>query len=152
MSFADAEYSGRRRTTTRGEFLDIMDKIIPWGEWMALIESHYPKGGRSLPQTGTGQLLRMYLLQNWFSLSDEYIEAAIYDSYSFLNFMKIDFSTPRIPDVTALLNFRRLLEENAIAEKLSDAISGCLSMNGYTMQPGSIVHATIVDAPGSTKK
>ena len=82
QTFTDAEYEGRKRKTRREEFLDSMDSIIPWAQWCAVIEPHYPKGKRGRPPMGIEKMLRMYLLQAWFSLSDEGVEDAMYDSYA----------------------------------------------------------------------
>lgn len=96
-------------------------------------------------------MLRMYLLQCWFNLSDEGVEDAIYDSYAFRRFMGIDFYNEQAPDATTLLKFRRLLVENCIPEKLFGAINHVLKESGCMMQGGSIVDATIIQAPSSTK-
>ena len=150
-SFTDIEYSVRRRSTKREKFLNTMDEIIPWGEWVALIEPYYPRGERGRPPIGIERMLRMYLLQSWFSLSDEGVEEAIYDSYAFRSFMKIDFSIAQTPDATTLLHFRHLLEKNDMPRKFFDGISAFLIAHGYMMRGGTIADATIIDAPSSTK-
>ena len=91
IAFSDIEYGNRKRITKREEFLDIMDEIIPWDEWVEFVRPYYPSGKRGRPVKGIETMLRMYLLQNWFNLSDEGIEDAVYDSYAFRKFMKIDF-------------------------------------------------------------
>jgi IS5 family transposase len=150
-SFSDIEYSMRRRTTKREEFLKIMDEMIPWGEWVAYIEPYYPKRDRWRPHLGIEKMLRMYLLQCWFSLSDEGIEDAIYDSYALRSFMKINFVMEQVPDATTLLKFRHLLEKYDIGKVFFQAISRTLDQCGYVMHGGSIVDATIIRAPSSTK-
>ena len=150
-SFSDVEYGMRRRTTRREEFLKIMDEIIPWDEWVAFIEPYYPGGQRGRPPMGIEKMLRMYLLQCWFNLSDEGIEDAVYDSYALRSFMKINFMKEQVPDATTLLNFRHLLEKHNIGKVFFDAIAGTLGKCGYMMRGGSIVDATLISAPSSTK-
>ena len=87
MNFSDIEYSNRKRTTKREESLNLMDEIIPWESWIKMISKHYPSGKRGRPTRGIETMLRMYLMQNWFNLSDEGIEDAIYDSYAMRKFM-----------------------------------------------------------------
>jgi len=151
MSFADMEYSNRRRTTKRDEFLKIMNEVIPWEEWTAIIKPYYPTGKRGRPPVGAEKILRMYLLQDWFNLSDEGVEDAIYDSYAFRNFMGINFYDDQAPDATTLCNFRKLLNENGITQKFHDSINRFLDKHGKLMHGGTIVDATIVAAPTSTK-
>jgi IS5 family transposase len=150
-SFSDIEYSLRRRKTKREDFLKIMDDIIPWDEWVAYIEPYYPSGQRGRPPLGIEKMLRMYLLQSWFNLSDEGIEDAIYDSYAFRSFMKINFTTEQAPDATTLLKFRHMLEKHNIGHVFFRAISGTLEQCGYMMRGGSIMDATLIAAPSSTK-
>ena len=112
MTFSDVEYSGRKRTTQKEKFLREMDAIIPWSSWVAMIAPFYPSGKRGRPPRGIEVMLRMYLLQVWFNLSDEGIEDAIYDIYAFQRFLGINFLEEQVPDATTLLNFRHLLEEH----------------------------------------
>ena len=121
QTFSDIEYSSRKRKTKREEFLEIMDEIIPWGEWVSVIEPFYPKGKLGRPPKGIEKMLRMYLLQVWFHLSDEGTEDAIYDSYAMRKFMGINFLEEDAPDATTLLKFRRLLEENGLNKVFFDA-------------------------------
>ena len=150
-SFSDVEYGMRRRTTKREEFLKIMDNIIPWDEWIAYVEPHYPNGQRGRPPMGIEKMLRMYLLQCWFNLSDEGIEDAIYDSYALRSFMKINFVKEQTPDATTLLKFRHLLEKYNIGKVFFDAIAKALDERGHMMRGGTIVDATLISAPSSTK-
>lgn len=150
-SFSDIEYGMRKRTTKRDEFLKAMDEFIPWDEWISLIEPYYPSGRRGRPPLGIEKMLRMYLLQCWFSLSDEGLEDAIYDSYAFRSFMKISFVDEQVPDATTLLKFRHLLEQHGIAKMFFQAFNGTLEKCGYLMRGGSIVDATLIQAPSSTK-
>jgi IS5 family transposase len=150
-SFSDIEYSLRKRTTKREAFLRGMDEFIPWEEWVAYIEPFYPKGHRGRPPMGIEKMLRMYLLQCWFNLSDEGIEDTIYDSYAFRSFMKINFIDEQVPDATTLLNFRHLLEKHGITAMFFQAFTSTLEKCGYMMRGGSIVDATLIQAPSSTK-
>jgi IS5 family transposase len=150
-SFSDIEYALRKRTTKRDEFLKSMDEFIPWDEWVSLIEPYYPSGQRGRPPLGIEKMLRMYLLQCWFSLSDEGLEDAIYDSYAFRSFMRINFVDEQVPDATTLLKFRHLLEKHGIAKMFFQSFNGTLEKCGYMMRGGSIVDATLIQAPSSTK-
>jgi len=151
LSFSDVEYGLRKRMTKREEFLRAMDEFIPWEEWVAYIEPHYPRGQRGRPPMGIEKMLRMYLLQCWFNLSDEGVEDAIYDSYALRWFMRINFVDEQAPDATTLLKFRHLLEEHNIAKVLFHAFTSTLEKCGYMMRGGSIVDATLIQAPSSTK-
>lgn len=150
-SLSDIEYGMRKRTTKRDEFLRIMDEIIPWDEWVAYIVPYYPEGKRGRPPMGIEKMLRMYLLQCWFTLSDEGLEDAIYDSYAMRKFMGINFFNEQVPDATTLLKFRHLLEKNNICKVLFDAIANTLGEHGHIMRGGTIVDATLISAPSSTK-
>lgn len=151
QTFSDIEYSGRKRRTQRERFLDTMEEIIPWEEWVAMIAPHYPNGRRGRPTKGIEKMLRMYLLQCWFNLSDEGTEDAIYDSYAMRKFAGIDFLTEDAPDATTLLRFRHLLEEHELNKAFFEAINRVMTLSGYMMKGGSIVDATIINAPSSTK-
>jgi IS5 family transposase len=149
--FSDMEYSNRRKKTKRDEFLEIMNEIIPWDEWVAHIKPHYFDGRRGRPPIGIEKMLRMYLLQIWFNLSDEGVEDAIYDSYAMRKFMGIDFMVEQVPDAATLLHFRRLIEESGLGKAFFDAINRCLEECGHMMKGGTIVDATLISAPSSTK-
>lgn len=151
ITFSEIEYGNRKRQTKREEFLDIMEEIIPWEEWVAFVRPYYPSGKRGRPVKGIEKMLRMYLLQVWFNLSDEGVEDAIYDSYAFRKFMKIDFLEEQVPDATTLLKFRHLLETNHLGEEMFRAINRVMDATGHIMHGGSIVDATIINAPSSTK-
>lgn len=151
QSFSDLEYANRKKKTRREEFLDSMDKIIPWEHWINLIKEYYPSGRRGRPPRGIETMLRMYLMQNWFNLSDVAIEDAIYDSYAMRNFMHIDFFKEQVPDATTLLKFRHLLEEHKLGEKIFADVNTRLEKAGLIMHGGTIVDATIIAAPSSTK-
>lgn len=150
-SFSDMEYSCRKKKTKREEFLEIMDEIIPWEEWIGIIRPYYPAGKRGRPPIEIEIMLRMYLLQCWFNLSDEGVEDAICDSYAMRKFMGINFWEQDVPDATTLLYFRHLLEEHGIGKLFFDAINRGLERAGRMMRGGSIVDATLISAPSSTK-
>jgi IS5 family transposase len=151
MTFSDVENSRRKKVTQKEKFLREMDAIIPWGEWVAKIAPHYPAGKRGRPPRGIEVMLRMYLLQIWFSLSDEGLEDAIYDIYAFQRFLGINFMEEQVPDATTLLKFRHLLEKHNICEALFKDIVERLDAAGLMMRGGTIVDATIISAPSSTK-
>ena len=151
QTFTDMEYANRKRTTRREAFLEAMESIIPWNEWMALIAPYYVQKERGRKLIPLETMLRMYLLQNWFGLSDEGVEDAIYDSYAMKHFLKIDFSREQTPDDTTLFHFRHLLEKHAITRKIFDDVKQRLDASGLIMHGGTIVDATIIHAPSSTK-
>ena len=153
QNFTDMEYANRKRRTKRDEFLTIMEEIIPWEEWVELVTPYYPNGKRGRPPRGVETMLRMYLLQNWFNLSDEGVEDAIYDSYAFRNFMGIDFigDSQQVPDSTTLCIFRKLLNEHGITKLIFDAMRNFLDRHGKLMHGGTIEDATLIEAPTSTK-
>ena len=150
-TLTDIEYSKRKKKTRREEFLDTMNRMIPWDHWIDLIKPYYPSGKRGRPTRGIETMLRMYLMQNWFNLSDAGLEDAIYDSYAMRSFMNIDFYKEQVPDATTLLKFRHLLEEHHIGEQIFADVNSRLEECGLIMHGGSIVDATIVSAPSSTK-
>jgi IS5 family transposase len=153
-SFTDVEYGNRRRVSKRELFLEQMDATIPWQVWTGLIEPHYyadrpgKRGRKAKPIT---IMLRMYLLQIWFNLSDEGVEDAIYDSYAMRKFMGLDFAIEQVPDATTLLHFRHLLEKHRLGEQLLAAQNEIFEAQGWIMRGGTIVDATIIAAPSSTK-
>jgi len=150
-SFTDVEYSNRRRVSRREQFLQTMDATIPWVSWVGLIEPVYYSGAKGRKPKPVETMLRMYLLQVWFSLSDEGVEEAIYDSYAMRRFMGLDFAVEQVPDATTLLHFRHLLEKHRLGEKLFEAQNQIFDEHGWIMRGGSIVDATIIAAPSSTK-
>lgn len=152
LSFTDLEYAGRRRVTRRDAFLEQMDQTVPWGEWIAVIEPFYPaSSGPGRPRIAVETMLRMYLLQAWFSLSDEGIEDAVYDSYAMRRFMRLDFADRQVPDATTLLRFRQLIQEHALGEAFLAELTRLFEERGWIMRGGSVIDATIIAAPTSTK-
>lgn len=149
-SFADYELSNKK-TTRRSDFLNRMDKIVPWNKIIDLIKPFYYNNKTGRKATELETILRMYFLQNWFSLSDGAIEDEIYDSLAMKDFMKISASNYNVPDETVLCNFRHLLEENNIGKDIEKLINSLLEENGLIMHGGTIVDATIISAPKSTR-
>jgi IS5 family transposase len=139
------------RATRKAEFLARMEALVPWSEFCALIEPHYPKAGNGRPPIGIERMLRMYLVANWFNLADEACEDALYDIPAFRDFCQIDLGRERVPDATTLLNFRHLLETHKIGVALFAKVNELLSANGMKLSGGTIVDATLIAAPPSTK-
>ena len=151
-SFAGLEYAGKKRRTRREKFLGEMERVVPWTRLIALIEPHYPRSGKvGRPPIGVARMLRMYFLQQWYSLSDEGLEDAIYDSHAMRDFVGIDLGREQVPDDTTLLKFRRLLEDKQLTAAVFEAINGHLCERGLLMREGTLVDATIIAAPPSTK-
>ena len=150
-SFADLEASGQRRRTRRERFLEQMEAIVPWREWVALIESHYPDGRRGRRPVGCERMLRMYLLQVWFHLSDEACEDAVPGPGATRRFVGIDMTPGQGPDATTLLKFRHLLEGEGLGEGMLAELVSILDERGIIMRGGSIVDATLAGSPSSTK-
>jgi len=151
-SFSDLEYAAKKKVTRRDRFLGEINTVTPWSALVAEIEPFYPKGeGRGRPPIGVERMLRMYIAQQCFGLSDEGIEDAIYDSQAIRAFVGIDLSRESAPDATTLLKFRRLLEEHKLTERIFAAINTLLGVKGLILKEGTVVDATIIAAPSSTK-
>jgi IS5 family transposase len=151
-SFSDLEYAAKKRVTRRDRFLSEIEAVTPWLALVAEIEPFYPKGeGRGRPPIGVHRMLRMYIAQQCFGLSDEGIEDAIYDSQAIRGFIGIDLTRETAPDATTLLKFRRLLEENNLTARIFTAINTVLAAKGLLLKEGTVVDATIIEAPISTK-
>ena len=150
ISFADAEYAGKRKKTRREVFLEEMELVVPWKMLLNLIEPHYPMAGRGRRPYALESMLRVHLMQNWFALSDPAMEEALYEIASLRTFAHLSLTEP-IPDETTILNFRHLLEANDLAEDIFKAINAYLTRKGLMLKRGSIVDATIIAAPSSTK-
>jgi IS5 family transposase len=148
ISFTDVEYSNRRRVSRREQFLDTMDVTIPWSRW---VEPFYYSGSRGRKPKALETMLRMYLPQAWFSLSDEGVEDAVCDSYAMRRFLGLDFTVEQVPDATTLLHFRHLLEKHELGKKLLESQGEIFEEQGWIMRGGSIVDATIIAAPSLTK-
>ena len=128
-----------------------MDALVPWAHFCALIEPHYPKPGNGRPPIGIERMLRMYLIANWFNLADEACEDALYDIAAFRDFCGIDLGREPVPDATTMLKFRKLLNDNKLGEALFAQVGQVLQSKGFKVNTGTIVDATIIGAPSSTK-
>lgn len=151
MSFAAAEYIEKKKITRREKFLSEMEQIVPWARLIALIVPHYPEGKRGRPPFGIEKMLRLYFLQAWYALADEAMEDALYDSHALRNFAGIDLGADAIPDATTLLNFRHLLEAHSLTKAIFEEINLMLRERKIQMREGTMVDATIIPAPPSTK-
>ncbi len=152
QSFSSLEFAGKKKQTRRERLLGEIDAVAPWAELIAAIEPHYPKGeGRGRPPIGLTRMLRMYVVQQCLGLSDEGIEDAVYDSQAIRSFIGIDLARESAPDATTLLKFRRLLETHGLTRAVFEAINAHLAAKGLLLRQGSVVDATIISAPSSTK-
>ena len=146
-----AGFEQYRRPTRRDVFLQTMEEIVPWAQLCEVIEPHYPKGEGGRPTKGLERMLRMHFVQHWFNLADDACEEALLDSTSLRRFVGIDLGCERVPDGTTLLKFRRLLNEHKLGEQLFAKVGEVLQARGLKVGTGTIVDATIIGAPSSTK-
>ena len=152
MTLATAKgFEVHGRATRKAEFLARMQTLVPWAQICALIEPHYPKAGNGRPPRDLEQLLRMYLIANWFNLADEACEDALYDIAAFRDFCGVDLGRERVPDASTLLNFRHLLEEHQLGAALFAKVGELLLASGMKLSGGTIVDATLIAAAPSTK-
>ena len=149
ISFADAEHTGKRKKTRREIFLGEMEAVVPWKALLKVIEPHYPVAGRGRRPYPLASMLRVHLMQNWFALSDPAMEEALYEIASLRAFAGLDLQA--IPDETTILNFRHMLEASDLAEDIFKQVNAHLARQGLLLKKGSIVDATIIEAPSSTK-
>ena len=152
LSFSDAEYGGKRKQTRRDVFLSEMERVVPWEALLALIEPVYPKAGKGRHPYALGTMLRIHLMQNWFGYSDPAMEEALYEVAPLRRFADLSLTRGRVPDETTILNFRRLLETHDLAPRILAAVNADLSQRGLLLRQGTIVDATIIHAPPSTRK
>ncbi|PYX33238.1 MAG: IS5 family transposase [Acidobacteria bacterium] len=139
------------KKTRRAIFLEEMEQVVPWRELCALIEPHYPKPGNGRPPVGVERMLRIYFLQQWFNLSDPAVEETLYDSAVMRQFVGIDLGHEPVPDETTACKFRHLLEEHQLGEQILGTVNLHLQAQGVRITTGTIVDATILHAPSSTK-
>src|SRR5215469_4230707 len=139
------------KKTRRAIFLEEMEQVVPWRELSAMVEPHYPKPGNGRRPVGVERMLRVYFLQLWFNLSDPAVEEALYDSVAMRSFAGIDLGAEGAPDETTVCKFRHLLERNKLGKTLLKAVNQYLRENGIKIANGTIVDATIIGAPSSTK-
>lgn len=150
MSFGDGEYAGKKKRTRREVFLAEMEQVVPWDTLLKLIAPSYPEAGRGRQPYPLATMLRVHLMQNWFGLSDPAMEEALYEIASMRQFARLSL-TKAIPDETTILNFRHRLEQNDLAPEIFARINAHLQRKGLMVKRGSIVDATIISAPSSTK-
>ena len=139
------------KKTRRAEFLEEMEQVVPWARLGGLVEPYYPKAGNGRPPVGVERMLRIYFLQQWFNLSDPAVEEALYDSAVMRQFAGIDLGREPVPDETTVCKFRHLLEEHQLGGEMLQAVNRHLEGKGVRITTGTIVDATIIHAPSSTK-
>jgi len=144
-------WNAKGKVTRREQFLAEMDAVMPWARLLRLIEPYYPKAGNGRQPLGLEKMLRIYCLQQWFNLSDPQAEDAIYDSESMRRFARVELGDDVVPDETTILRFRHLLERHGLTSAIFAAIGGLLEERGLLLRSGTIVDATIIAAPSSTK-
>jgi hypothetical protein len=150
-SFASLTYEYKKKQTKREKFLEEMEQVVPWVQLLKLIEPYYPKAGKGRKPMPLEVMLRIYFLQQWYGLSDSGAEESLYDIESMRRFAGLELGEDAIPDETTILNFRHLLEKHQLMSDLFEEVKGYLEDKGLLLAGGSIVDATIIHAPSSTK-
>jgi transposase, IS5 family len=150
-TLATGGFDTHSKVTRKAAFLGRMDKLVPWAALVELIEPHYPKAGNGRPPRDLSTMLRIYCVANWFNLADEACEDAMYDIVAFREFCRIDLGHQGVPDATTLLSFRHLLERHELGAAIFARVGELLVANGLKLSGGTIVDATIIAAPSSTK-
>ena len=151
QSFATLAYQNKKIVTKREAFLKEMEQVVPWSRLLKLIEPHYPKKGNGRPPISMEVMLRIYFLQQWYALSDPAAEEALYDMESMRRFSLLELGEDVIPDETTILNFRRLIEKHDLSVTMFNDINAYLVDRGIKVSKGSMIDASIVHAPASTK-
>jgi len=151
MTLSTSGFDQYAKTTRRAVFLSEMERVVPWAELCALVEPVYPKPGNGRPPVGVERMLRIYFLQHWFNLSDPAVEEALYDSAAMRAFVGIDLGREPAPDETTVCKFRHLLEHHGLGRQLFEQVGRYLQAQGLKVSSGTIVDATIISAPSSTK-
>jgi len=150
-SLSSLGFDRARKQTRRERFLAEMEIVVPWAALSALIEPHYPSGERGRPPIGIERMLRIYFLQQWFNMSDPQAEDSLYDSTAMRNFAGIDLSNEAAPDETTICKFRHLIENNGLGKMMLAAVNDHLNSKGIKIGAGTIMDATLISAPSSTK-
>lgn len=150
-TFSDMAWDGKKKRTRREVFLSEMDAVIPWDRLIQLIEPYYPKGEGGRPPMPLPVMLRIYFMQQWFNLSDPQAEDGLYDSESMRRFAGLSLADDRIPDETTILNFRHLLEKHQLTQAIFNEVRSLLDERRLLLRSGTIVDATLIAAPPSTK-
>jgi IS5 family transposase len=151
VSFASLAYEHKKKQTRREKFLGEMERVIPWEELLALIRPYYPVAGNGRQPMPLERMLRIYFMQQWYGLSDPAMEDALYDIESMRRFAGVDLEVDMVPDETTILHFRHLLERHNLTKKMFEKIKSYLTEKGLLLREGTIVDATIISAPSSTK-
>jgi IS5 family transposase len=151
QTFASAAWSRKGKVTRRERFLAEMDAVIPWRRLLKLIEPHYHAGKTGRQPHDLERMLRIYFMQQWFNLSDPQAEDAIYDSESMRRFARVELGDDKVPDESTILRFRHLLEKHGLTEGIFEVVSDLLAEHRLLLRAGTIVDATIIAAPSSTK-
>jgi IS5 family transposase len=139
------------KRTRKREFLDEMERVVPWSVLVQIVEPHYPRAKTGRPPFGIETMLRIHYLQQWFALSDPAMEEALHDMPVFREFAKLDDGVKRLPDETTILRFRHLLEKHDLATDMLRVVNDLLQAKGLMMRKGTVVDATLIAAPSSTK-
>jgi len=151
-TFASLSFDSKKKPTRREKFLAEMDRVVPWAALLALIEPHDPTAGRrGRPPMAASTMLRIHFMQQWYALSDPAMEDALYEIESMRRFAGVELNEDAIPDETTILKFRRFLEQHGLAVKILEAVNVHLGQQGLLLRQGTIVDATIIQAPSSTK-
>jgi len=151
VSFASLAYENKKKKTRREKFLEEMNQVIPWEELLQIVSKYYPVAGNGRQPMPMERMLRIYFMQQWYGLSDPGMEDALYDIESMRRFADINIEVDVIPDETTILNFRHLLERHNLTKQIFEKTKRYLSEKGLLLREGTIVDATIINAPSSTK-
>ena len=151
MTLSPGGFERYGKTTRRAAFLAEMNRVVPWAKLCAVVEPVYPKAGNGRPPIGLERMLRIYFLQHWFNLSDPGVEEALYDSLAMRDFAGIDLGREAAPDETTVCKFRHLLEKHDLGRRLFQEVHRHLETQGLKVSTGTIVDASIINAPSSTK-
>jgi len=151
MTLAQGSFEPYRKPTRREKFLSEMEQVVPWQALCDLLEPFYPRAGNGRPPVGLMKMLRLHFLQHWYNLSDPGLEEALYESESMRRFAGIDLGREAVPDETTILRFRRMLEQHDLGTRLFAEVGRILQERGLKVAGGTIVDATIIAAPSSTK-
>jgi len=151
VSFASLAYENKKKKTRREKFLEEMNQIIPWEELLQIVKEYYPVAGNGRHPIPMERMLRIYFMQQWYGLSDPAMEDALYDIESMRRFADVNIEVDVIPDETTILNFRHLLERHNLTKQIFEKTKRYLSEKGLLLREGTIVDATIINAPSSTK-
>ncbi len=150
LTFGDADFAAKGKQTRKERFLSEMEQVVPWPALLRLIAPVYPEAGNGRRPYPLATMLRIHLMQNWFSLSDPAMEDALYDMPALRQFARLSSQTS-IPDESTILNFRRLIEEYELAPEILVCVNRYLQRRGLMVKQGTMVDATIIEAPTSTK-